>query len=112
MTPKWIMFIAGVFIIGNLFCLVMDGSWFGAEEESVMSALTGAQVQEVGGVWGVVSAAGSFLWGLVRMLFWDFSFLSGDLEFLQWILAIFTIGTIYGLLETFIPALPNIIVRR
>lgn len=112
MSPKWIMFIAGVFIVGNLLCLVLDGGWYGAEDTSVMGALTGAQVHEVGGFWGVVSAGVSFIGGLIRMLFWDYSFFDGDLQIVQWILSILTIGTIYGLLESFIPGIPNLITRR
>lgn len=112
MSHKWIMFIAGIFLCGNLFCLMLDGSWFGATDASIWSDLTGAQVQSVGGIWGVVSAGTSFVSGILRMVFWDFSFLSGQLEIIQWVLSILTIGTIYGLLETFIPSLPNLITRR
>lgn len=96
---KLIMTCYFVFMVGNVLCMIIEGSYFSADDVDLMNALSGYSVLEVSGA-GVLAvpkmAVGFFTHGLPTMLLWQYSFLEGGWEIFKWIcLFPLTIGVIY-----------------
>lgn len=95
---KLIMFSYFTFLVGNILCMIIEGSYFSAEDVDMMNALTGYSVLEVSGA-GVLAipklAGGFFTHGLPQMLLWQYSFLSGGWEIFRWFLFVISVGIIY-----------------
>lgn len=117
MHPKLVIFFAFSFVVSTMLCLFIEGSYLGAEEISVMNALTGMSLLEVSGSggWAVPRLiAGFFTVGVPRLLLWDYSFLdSADGGLFKWIVLFpLTVGFVWGLAQVFIPVIQGIFVRR
>lgn len=113
MRPQYIMFLAFALIVGNLLCLIIEGGYFGAEDVTLMNYLTGYSGVEAAGTWAVPKMiAGFFTHGFPKLIMWDFSFFSGGLAIIKWILFVFSIGAIYAIARDFIPAISQIFARR
>lgn len=102
MGPKIIMFCYFSFIIGHIICLMLEGSWLGADEKEFMETLIGFKVTSFSG-WEVPKMAwGYFTHGFPKMLFWDYSFLYGTFGiFRVTILWAISIGVIWGFAVVF-----------
>jgi hypothetical protein len=74
---KLIMTCYFIFMVGNILCMIIEGSYFTADDVDLIIALTGFSVLEVAGA-GVLAipklAGGFFTHGLPPMLMWDYSF--------------------------------------
>jgi len=113
MRPQMIMFFALILIVCNLMCLIMDGAWLGAEDLSLMNYLTGYDSFQSAGVFAIVTVPfGFFLHGVPKMLFWDFSFLSGGLEIIKWVMMTLSIGAVFALGIEFRSTITSIFGRR
>lgn len=117
MHPKLVIFFAFSFVVGTLLCLFIEGSYLGAQELTVMNALTGMSVLEISGsgAWLVPKLfAGFFTVGIPRLLMWDYSFLSSaEGGLFKWVVLFpLTVGFVWGLAQVFIPVLQGILVRR
>ena len=80
MSPKLIMFVTFVFLIGSLCCLFMEGGYIGTDEVSLVNSLTGYEIVEVsgGGTWSFAKVATGFLLhGIPKLILWDYNFFQG-----------------------------------
>lgn len=113
MRPQYVMFLAFILIIGNLFCLMLDGAWLGADDQTLMNYMTGYDSFNSAGVWAVVTVPiGFFTHAIPKMLFWDFAFLDGGFEIVRWILMVFSIGAVFALGIEFRSTITSIFGRR
>jgi hypothetical protein len=107
------MFLAFILIMGNLFCLMLDGAWLGADDMNLMNYLTGYSNFQSAGAWAVVTVPlGFFVHGLPKMLFWDFSFFDGAFAIVRWILMIVSIGAVWAVGQEFRGTITSIFGRR
>jgi hypothetical protein len=107
MSTKIIMFCVFVFIPGTLFSLLMDGVWWGADQGSVLNALSGfSNVSMSGaGIWSFpVMLVSFFTVGVPRMLLWDYSYLNNPFgEVFKLFLYAISAGVMWGFFQVFIP---------
>ena len=100
------MFLAFVFIVGQLTCLFIEGSFFGQEEVDVVNSLTGYNTLQLsgGGFWNIPKLAMGFITtGLPKMIMWDYSFLDGGWAMVKWLMLYpISIGVVWGLTMVFI----------
>ncbi len=107
MTSKYISFLAWMWVICTFLCLVIEGTFYGAEDMNTVNYLVGYNTLELGGLWGVPRLIiGFFTNGFPRLLTWDYSFLYGGFSIIRFILiAVFSSGAIWGLVSIFVPIL-------
>ncbi|BAZ96706.1 hypothetical protein DEHALATV1_0078 [Dehalococcoides mccartyi] len=112
MSPQWITWIVFTYLVGQVMCLVLEGTWLGAADQSFLNALLGftaieytdSTIANVGitVVNMVAGAAGFFTYALPRLLLWNYSFLDGS-WFLAKLFFLYPIsaGTIFGIYTLF-----------
>jgi hypothetical protein len=107
MTPKFIAFLAFIWVISTIMCLVIQGSFFSGTEVNVVNQLTGYNTLELGGLWGVPRLAiGFFTTGFPKLITWDYSFLTGSYAIIRVIMiAVFGAAAVWGLVTIFVPIL-------
>jgi len=101
MTAKYLNGLAFCWFIGTATCLIIEGSWFGSSQASIINSLSVYRVAELFGTWKIpVPNIDFLLVGLPRLLTWDYSFLQGGLDIIQWFLAVVLgIGVLWGLYQ-------------
>lgn len=117
MSPKFVVFFAFSYVTATLLCLFIEGSYFGAEELSIMNALTGMSLLEITGTgaWTIPKLiSGFFKVGVPRLLLWDYSFLdTAEGGLFRWLLLLpLSVGFVWGLAVVFLSAISGIFVRR
>lgn len=76
---KLIVFVFFVFVLGNILCMTIEGSWFGSYEQSVMTDATAFDVPVYSGLWGTArTGVGIFTDALPKALSWNYVFLNGS----------------------------------
>lgn len=113
LSKNFVMFLAFCLLVGNFLCLVIDGVWFQADDVNLMGYLTG--MNNLGtGSWATVFTApiGFFTHGFPKMIMWDFSFLQGSFQIVQWFLFIFSIGAIFAMAQEFRATITSFFARR
>jgi hypothetical protein len=115
MSPKFIMFVSFVFLIGSLACLIIEGVWFGDRELDIVNSLTGYNIIQVSGagVWAIPKLAWGFLTnGLPKLILWDYNFFQGGYFFLRIVLIMtLSVGVVWGIIQTFLPVVQGILSR-
>lgn len=108
MRPQWLVWIVYSYIIGQVMCLIFEGTWLGDPEQSFFNALLGFSVMQysdsaignlfvmvvnvVGGIYGFITYA------IPRLLFWNYSFLEGTAGLVKWFFLFpISAGTVWGL---------------
>lgn len=112
MTPKLIMFCVFIFFIGTILSLLIEGTWMGSAEVTVMNQLTGFTTLEVSGagIWAIPKQIiGFFIHGLPKLIMWDYSFLSGTASIFKWVVLYpISAGVVYGIALVFISVVQGI----
>jgi hypothetical protein len=107
------MFLASVLLIGNLLCLIIDGSWLGSTDATVMGYLTGGITLNSASWTAIFTIPFAFFThGFPRLISWDFSFFSGGLGIIRWFLFIISIGAIWAVAQEFRYSIMGIFNRR
>ncbi len=112
MRPQWLVWLGVTYMIGQVMCFILEGSWFGAPEQSFMNAMTGFSVHEytdslIGNIGTFIvnlvgGTVGLLTYGIPRLLWWDFSFLDGGFNMVKWLLLFpINLGTVFGIILTF-----------
>lgn len=112
MNHKFVFFLAFTLLTCNILCLIIDGAWLGAEDLSLMQYLTGMSGSSLNWTAIVTLPIGFVTHGLPKMLFWDYSFLSGGLGIIRWLLMFISIGAIWALAQEFRLTITSIFGRR
>jgi hypothetical protein len=90
MSAKMIIFVVFLFTVGTLVSLIIEGTYMGSGEEwDVMQSLTGYSSINVAGGGGLSMPKmcyGFVMHGIPKILFWDYSFLTGGFALVKWIL--------------------------
>jgi hypothetical protein len=113
MRPQYVMFLAFCLLVGNLFCLIIDGAWIGAADVTIMGYLTGMTNLQTASWTAVFTVPFAFFThGFPRLISWDFSFFSGELQTIRWLLFVISIGAIYALAQEFRSTVTSMFGRR
>ena len=115
MSPKLIMFVAFVFFIGTMCCLVIEGSYIGTGELDLANSLTGYNIIQVSGagIWSIPKLAWGFMTqGLPKLIFWDFNFFQGGYFIVRlFLIMTLSVGVVWGVIQTFLPVAQGILSR-
>lgn len=105
---KMFNFMAFTWVMSTLICLVIEGSWIGSTEQTVINDLSAITSLNIGGLVPIPAPSLYFFRGLVRIFLWDYSFYTGDFEIFRYIfLVVFTGAAIWGIAEKFAPVFAN-----
>lgn len=111
MRPFMLGFFVFILILGNMLCLMADGDWLGAEDESEMAALTGHEIDESGGI-PIITPVVNFASAFWHVVSWDFSFFSGGLQIIRWFLLTLTAIAVFAIAQEFRSTVTSIFGRR
>jgi len=105
---KHFSYLAFVWFFSTMICLVIEGSWWGSTQYTVLNDLSGFTSIQIGGLVPIPAPNIFFFRGVFRMLLWDYSFYTGALALFRWIwLGIFTGAAVWGVTEKFAPVFAN-----
>jgi hypothetical protein len=101
-SSKTIIFIVFLFAMGTMLSLIIEGTYLGSGEEwDIMQSLTGYSAINVAGGGGISipkMAIGFLFNGIPKLLFWDYSFLTGGYALIKWfILYPISAGIVYAM---------------
>jgi hypothetical protein len=107
MTPKFIAYLAWVWVISTIMCLVIQGTFFSTTETNIINQLVGYNSLELGGLWGIPRLGIGFLTtGFPKLIAWDYSFLTGSYTIIRIIMiAVFSTAAVWGLISIFVSIL-------
>lgn len=113
MSNKFVMFLAFILIICNLICLIIDGAWLGAEDQTLMGYLTGMNSLQAANWTAIFTIPIGFIThGFPKLILWDYSFFSGSLQIIRWILFVISIGAVWALAQEFRNTATSLFGRR
>ncbi len=100
MSPKYLNFFLYSWFVSTLICLVIEGTYFGSVQGTVINELSLIQAIKSGGIFAIGSATVNFFHALQRILLWDYSFYSGGYTILRWFwMCILSPGVIWGVFQ-------------
>ena len=95
--------------ISFLICLVLEGTYFSADSNSIINDLTLFSTLKVGGLVPIPTFNVYFFRGVFRLLTWDYSFYE-DVQVLRFFwMVMLTPGAIWGIGSTFAPVFANLL---
>jgi hypothetical protein len=113
MSSKFVMFLAFVLVLSNILCLIIDGAWLGVEDQTLMQYMTGMNALQAASWTAIFTVPIGFIThGFPKMILWDFSFFSGALQIIRWILFVISIGAIWAMAQEFRNAAVSLFGRR
>ncbi len=93
-------FIALSWFISVTICLILEGTYFGTNQNSIINELSVLQALKSGGIFAIGSATVNFFHGLMRILLWDYSFYTGDYAILRWLwIVTFDPAVVWGIFQ-------------
>jgi len=106
-SPKMISFAAGVFLIGITLSFIMGGVWFDSATKSIFGTLTVFKDYNILGFHMPWINLEYFTVGIPKLLQFDFAFFGGSYNYFKYVLYVFSIGIIWGIVVTFISIILN-----
>lgn len=106
-SPRAISFVAGIFLLGLILSYVMGGVWFDASAKNIFGTLTLFKDYNILGFHMPWINYQYFTVGIPKIFQFDFAFFGGSSNFFKYVLYIFTIGIIWGIVITFIGYILN-----
>lgn len=103
MSTKFFSFLGMCWFISTLICLILEGSYFGASEASVINNLSVLTTFNIGNLLVVPVFNVNFVNGIIRILLWDYSFYTGGFQVIRYFwLVTLTPGAVWGIIQSFI----------
>lgn len=97
---RTLSFMAFTWLMSTLICLVVEGSWVGTAEQTIINDLSAFTVLKIGGMVPIPAPNLYFFRGIFRLLLWDYSFYTGDFEIVRYIwLVVFTGAAVFELFK-------------
>ncbi len=91
---QWLNFLTITFFTSTLICLILEGSYFGTSQNSVINDLTVFNSHSMSNFLSLASAGINFFRGLVRVLLFDYSFYSGAWVILRYFWVLVTVPAV------------------
>ena len=96
-------FLAMCWFISTLICLVLEGSYFGSSQTSIINDLGVLTTFSIGNLLVVPVFNINFVQGIVRILLWDYSFYTGGWEIIRWFwVCTLSSAAVWGTIQSFI----------
>lgn len=98
MSTKFMNFLAMAWFVSMLICLILEGSYLGTNQNSVINDLIPITVLNIGGVVPIPAFNINFFRGVIRLLLWDYSFYEGGYAVVRYFwMAILSPGAAWGI---------------
>ena len=108
MSTKFFSFLAFVWITSVIICLIVEGTWIGSTEQTIINDLSAFTTLKIGGMVPIPAPNLYFFRGVFRLLTWDYSFYTGGYEFVRYFwLVIFSGAAVWGIGSVFAPVFAN-----
>jgi len=107
MTTKFLNFLCFIWFISVLICLIIEGSFIGAEENRVINDLSIISTIKIGGLVPIPTFNLYFFRGVFRVLTFDYSFYEGVQILRYFWLATLSPGAVWGIGQAFAPVFAN-----
>jgi len=110
MSTKFMNFLAMTWFLSVLICLVIEGSYIGSTENTVINDLSLFTTMKVGGLVPIPAPNIFFFRGVFRLLTWDYSFYEGGYAILRYFwMATLSPGAVWGIGSVFAPVFANLL---
>jgi hypothetical protein len=106
-SPKAISFVAGILLLGTVLSFIMGGVWFDANTKSIFGSLTMFKDYNILGFHMPWINYQYFTVGIPKLFQFNFAFFGGSAGFFKYLLYVFSIGIIWGIVVTFIGYILN-----
>lgn len=105
---KMLSFLIFAWFTSTVICLIVEGSWVGGTENTVINDLAAFTTLKIGGLATIPVPNLQFFRGIFRVLLWDYSFYTGDFAILRYLwLGVFGGTAIYCFIRDFAPVIAN-----
>jgi len=103
-------FLAMTWFLSVLICLVIEGSYIGATENTIINDLSVLTQLKIGGLVTIPAPNIFFFRGVFRLLIWDYSFYEGGYAILRyfWMVTL-SPGAVWGIGSVFAPVFANLL---
>ncbi len=110
MTTKFMNFLAMTWFLSVLISLVIEGSYLGAAENTIINDLSVLTSLKVGGLVPIPAPNIYFFRGVFRLLLWDYSFYEGGYTIVRyfWMVTL-SPGAVWGIGSVFAPVFANLL---
>lgn len=83
MSNKFVSYLGWIWFTCTISCLILEGAAFASREMTIINALSSTFTLNLFGVWEITLPNLLFITvGFVRLLLWDYSFLTGGIGWL------------------------------
>lgn len=111
MQTKWIVFLVAIYLFGVLFGGMIEGTYLGDDDASLLEEVIGVDSYSVMGI-SIPKPSTAWLTSLGKMMLWDFAFFKdvdgtpNEWAIIKWLLFIpISLGLMVTFVTTFIPIL-------
>lgn len=105
MSVRWVMGLIFLWFMNTLVLQMLDGAYISAAEGEILNQMSGFKTLESGDVLAIPLLSGDFFSGISQVLRWDYDILHDGFAILRWIMYAVSIGIIWGILQTYVPAM-------
>ena len=105
MSVRWLMGLSLIWMLSQMVCLIIEGSYVGDSEIDVINDLAALNILDSSGLLGLPMLMLEFFWALPKIIGFDYSFLTGGYAIIRMIMMCLTIGITWGIIQTFGPSL-------
>lgn len=110
MTTKFMNFLAMTWFLSVLICLVIEGSYIGTAEGSIINDLSLFTSLKIGGLVPIPTFNIFFFRGVYRLLIWDYSFYEGGYAVIRYFwMVILSPGAVWGIGSVFAPVFASLL---
>lgn len=106
LSPKVVAAVVFVWVVAALLGGLYEMQWLGGTEQTLLNKILFYNIVTTEGTWGTTELAGGplgYLEALWRMATFQFSFVTGEMELVRWIVfSAFTAYFVFGLVMTVI----------
>lgn len=111
-TPKAISFLAGILLIGFTLSYIAQGAWFGSQDQALWASLSVLKKYDLG-LFSVPWVNWDFFSkGLPSLFTFNFAFFDGQTNYFRYMLYVFSVGIVWGLVATVITIVAGFFTRR
>jgi len=105
---KMLSFLIFAWVSSTVICLIVEGSWIGSAENTVINDLAAFTTLKIGGLATLPVPNLHFFRGIFRILLWDYSFYTGDFALFRYLwLGVFGGTAVYCFIRDFAPVIAN-----
>ncbi len=110
MSIRWFMGLGFVWIMSQLLCGLIEGTYVGEDEVEIINVITAYKMLESQGFIAIPALGWELFTNLPQLISFDYAVFEGSYSIIRLILVtVFGFGVIWGILQTFGPAMQGLL---